>query len=721
MPCRALARSCVVAVLIALAAYGYLDSGLGRTARAQDQPPPTFKTEANYVRVDVYPTRDGQPVMDLTAADFEVLEDKVPQKIDAFQHIVVRGNVPQEVRREPNTLAESRQMLENPNARAFVVFLDTKHVGVDGSHDIRQPLVTALNRLIGENDLVAVMTPEMSAADITFARRTTTIEGMLTGHWTWGQREQLNSTDPMEDQYRACYPGLPHRCADGSTSDDRGVYAEMIDRRREKQTIDALEDLVRFLRGVREERKAVIAVTEGWLLFRPDPSLMRKLNCHTPGADIYVDPRTGKPSTKAPAGPGGTSPDACDRDRQALANIDDAEQFRRILDEANRANTSFYPVDPRGLAVFDTPIAPVNGPSLFSSPPPVPAAADNAILQSRLTSLRTLAEATDGLAIVNSNNLDAGFRRIVDDLSSYYLLGYYSSGRLDGKFHSITVRIKRPGVQVRARRGFLAATAAEMRTASAPPSPAAAAADAETAIVERALAPLGNYGRELPLRIRAAGGWVAGAPRIWVVGELGAAQAAANGGDVELTLTQPNGGPVETTMRASIEPGSRVFRATIVAADPLPPDDYVVRVRTRVSSPSAGQPSPPAAESTDVFRFTLPPPPTPFGALLFRRGPTTMNRDVPTTDLRFRRSEQIRVEVPVAAAESATARLLDRTGKPLPCPSPSRRGPMRTARSGNPRSFRSRRAITCSRSRPDRRAPAGPTRAASSVRSPRFE
>src|SRR5205807_2877 len=110
-------------------------------------------TEANYVRVDVFPTKDGQPLADLTADDFEILEDKVPQKLDAFEHIVVRGNVPQDARREPNTIRESRAMLDDPNARAFVVFLDVNHVEVEGSHRIRKPLVDALDRMIGENDL----------------------------------------------------------------------------------------------------------------------------------------------------------------------------------------------------------------------------------------------------------------------------------------------------------------------------------------------------------------------------------------------------------------------------------------------------------------------------------------------------------------------------------------------------------------------------------------
>src|SRR5437867_4616902 len=93
-------------------------------AQAQDQTPrPTFRTEANYVRVDVYPTRNGAPVTDLRSEDFEILEDKVPQKIEQFEQIVIRGGGAQDARREPNTVAESRQAALDPRARVFVLFL----------------------------------------------------------------------------------------------------------------------------------------------------------------------------------------------------------------------------------------------------------------------------------------------------------------------------------------------------------------------------------------------------------------------------------------------------------------------------------------------------------------------------------------------------------------------------------------------------------------------
>jgi hypothetical protein len=109
-----------------------------KTGRSGTEPPrPTFRTEANYVRVDVFPTRDGQPVPDLRQDEFELLDNGVPQKIEQFERIVIRGNVPQALRREPTSVAESRAMLEDPRARVFVLFLDTPHVGLASSRTIQ--------------------------------------------------------------------------------------------------------------------------------------------------------------------------------------------------------------------------------------------------------------------------------------------------------------------------------------------------------------------------------------------------------------------------------------------------------------------------------------------------------------------------------------------------------------------------------------------------------
>src|SRR5262245_54520507 len=99
----------------------------------QEPAQPTFRIEANYVRIDVYPTSNGVPVTDLRKEDFEVFEDGAAQTMDTFELVTVAGNVPQEARREPGSVAESRALLENPRARVFVVFLDYYHVDVAGS------------------------------------------------------------------------------------------------------------------------------------------------------------------------------------------------------------------------------------------------------------------------------------------------------------------------------------------------------------------------------------------------------------------------------------------------------------------------------------------------------------------------------------------------------------------------------------------------------------
>ena len=90
-----------------------------------------------------------------------------------------------------------------------------------------------------------------------------------------------------------------------------------------------------------------------------------------------------------------------------------------------------------------------------------------------MDSLRTLAENTDGRAIVNRNDIVTGMKQITRDSSAYYLIGYNSvQAPTDGKFHEIKVKVKRSGVQVRARRGYWALNREEVARATAPPKPA---------------------------------------------------------------------------------------------------------------------------------------------------------------------------------------------------------------------------------------------------------
>lgn len=628
----------------------------------QDAQPPTFRTEANYVRVDVFPMANGAPVLDLLREDFEVFEDGAPQRIDAFDHVIIRGPEPQTPRVEPRTVAESRAMLENPRARVFVIFLDTRHVDLTAAKSIRQPLINFLNRAIGPEDLVGVMTPGMSGADVTFARRMETIEGFLTRYW-WGERDRLNTEDPLENLYKQCYPGFPPSPDDGPRNDTRGIADEMIRRFRERETLTTLENLVRYLRTLREERKAIITITDGWLLYRPDSALGRPLDNAPQLPRAGIDPN-GRLVT---SGQRAVSPyDDCERDRQRLAMLDSPNWIREIYDLANRANASFYPVDPRGLSVFDTSLGePRTGAPARGTTTIVPPSVDSAMLRARDSSLRELALTTDGLAILGSNDLEGGLRRVTADLSSYYLLAYYSTGKFDGKFHSISVRVKRQGVQVRARRGYLAPTLEEVKasTPTLTTTPAASATPASTDAreIDAALTKLGGLGRELPLRMQATVGWAAGdRASITVVGEMGSGEEWKAGGDVDLMIVASSGDTIATA-RAQVAPGTRGFRAMMTPTDGSTAREYMVRVRAR--SRTAG-----VAPLNESVRVEMPVFPAPGGAVLIRRGQTTGGREVPTADARFRRTEELRVEIPTPSSEPLVARLLDRSGKPLPLP-----------------------------------------------------
>ena len=352
-----------------------------------------------------------------------------------------------------------------------------------------------------------------------------------------------------------------------------------------------------------------------------------------------------------------------------LAQLDDAVQFQMTLDRANRSNVSFYPVDPRGLVVFDTPIdttrtgLPPDGTATLTPP-----AQDAAMLRNRQSTLRDLAAATDGIAVLNTNDLDGGFRRITDDLSSYYLLGYYSTGKLDGKFHAIRVRVKRPGVQVRARRGYLALTAAEAAVPGGPsarPATSAPATAAATSAVVTALTALGSATRDARIHLsyavnrptgQAASGSAAGL--VWAVGEFGPGDEWRQGADVDLTLTAADGHLV-STQHERVTAGARSFRSALRPGSELAPGDYTLRARLNPLGPNA-------EPVTEMLRVVVSSASS--GVLVSRRGPTTGNREMPAADLRFRRSEQLRADVPNPISTTVTARLLDRMGNATAVP-----------------------------------------------------
>ena len=621
---------------------------------AQDPTPPEqlepFRTEVNYIRLDMYPTADGKPVMDLRQDEVEIFDEGEPQKLDRFEHVLVRGARSQTTRREPSTVAEMREAAQDVRARLFVLFLDTEHVEFGPSFNVKGPLIQALNQLIGGDDLVAVMTAGMQGRDLTFRRRTTSIEEMLRGFWS--EQDHRLRESPEEEAIKDCY---------GNQS---GISDELIFRQREVRTLDALEELVRHLRFVREERKAVIAISQGWRLFGEDPTLRSSAKAPEPVPAVGIDSRTGRLGTIDRSSPFGyVDQRKCEQQRIELSLLRNEQRLISILQQANAGNTTFYPVDPRGLVVFDEPIVP-NSPSGRWGKG-LDLVEDSRRLKTRNDSLRTMADVTDGIAVVQSGDLSAGMQRIVEDLSSYYLLGYYSTQELDGKFHRLTVRVKRPGVRVRARSGYLAATREDEAKARAAATAAANAKpiDLRAKAVEQSLGTLAIFSRERPLRLHIVTGYLpSGAPTVWGIAETPATTGVhdwSQGGQADATLTDSTGKTV-ATQRVTIPPGARSLRFAFGSGLALAPGEYQVQLRAKGTAASLG-----AMESV---RVPLAASPIAHSAVVLRRGITTGNQLMATADLRFRRTERITVEIPTITTEVGTAQLLNRTGQVMPIP-----------------------------------------------------
>jgi hypothetical protein len=261
----------------------------------------------------------------------------------------------------------------------------------------------------------------------------------------------------------------------------------------------------------------------------------------------------------------------------------------------------------------------------------------------RVEILRTLADGTGGLAVVNTNDIGAGLRRVADELSSYSLLAYSpTNARRDGQYRRIEVRLKRPGVTVRARPGYVASEAV------AAAAPGAATPDPAALAVEAALGTLGR-GRASDLVIAAA---VDGLDLVTVV-EMSSAFAFERREDAAVAVEATGADGVRLpAAAATITAGTR---STLVRL-PVGASQGPWRVTATVTG---------ARTVRDTVDALVRPSAFAGEPVVFRATPSPRSPLHPVADLQFSRTERLRVEWPVIDAAEAAARLLDRQGRAL--------------------------------------------------------
>jgi VWFA-related protein len=435
-------------------------------AAAGQDPQTTFRAGINFVRVDVIVTdRKETPVTDLAKEDFEVLEDGKAQPIEQFRLIKVDGMTrpgdppPRRIRSRD----DEQQEASREDVRIFGIVLDDYHVRKSMAMSVRIPLTQFIRTQLRPHDLLAVMYPLTPVRELLFTNDHESIIRAIEGFE--GRKHDYTPRNTFEQQYMRA-----------STQD--------VERIRNEVTMSALKALSVRMGSMREGRKSIIFVSEGFTALLP-PQLQRPDASKPAGLPVGLENPL---EAEARAAAQADSP----RQQTAewFAQSEVYMKMREVFQDANRNNTSIYSLDPRGLAVFEYDIdATLTAAALPSF------ATDRRVLQATQDTLRVLADETDGRAIVNRNDLADGLTQLVRDSSFYYLLGFNSQVQNDGKFHEIKVRIKRPGVEVRARRGYWALTAADVTRAENPTPDLAKPVAAALATLAAASPQSGKYVR----------------------------------------------------------------------------------------------------------------------------------------------------------------------------------------------------------------------------------
>jgi VWFA-related protein len=392
--------------------------GAAPTPAAQNptpqQPPITFRAEVNYVEVDARVVdAQGNFVSSLQQGDFQLLEDGRPQKITVFSLV----NIPVERAERPLFASKPIEPDVQTNAtinngRLYLIVLDDLHTHPLRSAQVRAAARQFVERHLGANDTAAVVhTSGRSDAAQEFTGNPRLLVNAIDKFIGRKLRSSLLNRIDQEQLTRGVrQPG--ERIEDPEAA-ERGFQA--------RNTLDALKNLSEYLGNVRGRRKALVFFSEG---------IDYDIN------DVF-------------------------NNRDATALI---ESSRETIAAATRANVAIFGIDVRGLGAGSDDAIQIQS---FPSDPTLglnPSALNDEVRLGQ-DSLRVLADETGGFAAVNTNDIAGAFRRVVDESSSYYVLGYYpENDRRDGRFRNIDVRVNRPGLTVRARRGYVAPRGRAART-----------------------------------------------------------------------------------------------------------------------------------------------------------------------------------------------------------------------------------------------------------------
>jgi VWFA-related protein len=427
----------------------------------QEPPAPRYPAQATAIVVDVVvDDAHGQPVRGLTKDDFTVLEDGKPQPIVGFEVHDVRAETKAaaEAPEPAAAVATNAGPLAQPG-RVLALLIDDLGISAPVAGQLKPALADWIARHAKPRDEITIMTTSGSIwwSDVVETGRDDllTVLGRVQGKLLagGGGGEEMTDAeayriDVLEQSTEFAVPNAARsRPTDAVGIAGGGVKfvgnsatERVVQRWLESHVCPPCTDRNESPIDCREIRQCFQRVR------------MRATEIHT-GAARRTAAVLGAISRLSKGL-------AAARGRKSILVVSEAlvhdaslgVPFRDAIDAAQRANTSLYFLDARGLAGASFQEA-----AASSQPPRGQDLAAMSVEEGVLAvgGGESLADETGG-RLTRSNDLAAGLERMADDSSVYYLLGYQPEKPPDGGWHKLEVKVARSGVEVRARRGYRA-------------------------------------------------------------------------------------------------------------------------------------------------------------------------------------------------------------------------------------------------------------------------
>ncbi|MBD0326536.1 MAG: VWA domain-containing protein, partial [Pyrinomonadaceae bacterium] len=386
----------------------------------------------NLVQVDVtVMDKKGQPVTDLRPDEIEILEDNRPQKITNFSYVSLEGgagNQPAATKAPVDKTAPPVppvKLRPEQVQRTIALVVDDLSLSFESTHFTRQALKKFVDQQMQPGDLVAII---RTGGGVGALQQFTSDKRQLYAaiervRFNLQGRGGMSAFAPIQrDPFAEARDSLPTSARDRDDDDRspsrRTPEDELNEFRDDIFSIGTLGAINYIVRGMGQlpGRKSILLLSEGFSLYN--------------------------------------------RDRDNLRFLD---ALRRLIDIANRASVVIYTMDTRGLQGLHL-TAEDNTSDMTQSQIEETIADRSARLFDTQTGLNYLAQQTGGIAIRNTNDLAGGIKRVLDDQRGYYLIGYrpdestFDAATGRRKFHKLSVKIKRPGLNHRTRNGFFGVT-----------------------------------------------------------------------------------------------------------------------------------------------------------------------------------------------------------------------------------------------------------------------